>query len=724
MTPRAVPALTLLLAAAAAPACHGRREPPPQPPEDQVWLSAQALERGHVKVASVSEQEIVEPVQASGRVAFDDQRVTHVFSPVTGRVSRVVTQPGQKVKRGAPLAAILSPDVGSAFSDVVKAEADLVASEREFHRQQKLFEAGAGSRRDFEAAEDNYRKARAEAERTRQKAALLHAGSLDQVTQEYTIRSYIDGEVMARMANPGVEVQGQYSGGQAVELFTVGDIDRVWVLADVAENDLPRVKLGAEAAVRVVAYPDRVFRGRADFIAHVLDPVSRTARVRVELDNKDWALKPEMYAQVFIATAPHRALVVAREAVVRVNDQSFLFVAAGELPDGRKVFERRRVRVADDGAPELATVLEGARSGESVVVAGSVSREQPAGEAWVSPEQLRSGRIQVEEVKERDVEDAVGLGARLAFDDSRVTHVFSPVTGRITRVLSQLGERVRKGAPLLAIVSPDVGSALSDVVKAEADLTAAQHEYERQKELFEARAAAQKDLEAAEDAYRKARAESQRAQQKTRLLHEGTLDKVTQEFVLRSPIDGEIVARNVNPGMEIQGQYSGAASAVELFTIGDLTQLWVLGDVFEMDLPHILEGDPATIRLDAYPDRVFTGKVDWVGDILDPVTRTAKVRCLLPNPDRLLKPEMYQMVNIAVRGQKMVVVPRRAVVRLGGETVVFVQGGERADGQVVFKRRRVVANEEKPGGEVPILDGLRPGEKVVVRGAIFVLGML
>jgi len=722
MTPRAVPALVLLLAAAAA--CHGQREPAPQPPEDQVWLSAQQMERGHVKVASVSEQEIVEPVQAGGRITFDDQRVTHVFSPVTGRVGRVLAQPGQKVRKGTPLAAILSPDVGSAFSDVVKAEADLVASGREFRRQEKLVEARAGSRRDYEAAEDAYRKARAEAERARQKAALLHAGTLDEVTQEYLIRSYIDGEVMARMANPGVEVQGQYSGGQAVELFTVGDIDRVWVLADVAEGDLPRVSPGAEATVRVVAYPDRVFRGRVDFIAHVLDPTSRTARVRVELDNRDWALKPEMYAQVSIATPPHRALVVPRDAVVQVNDQTFLFVAAGERADGRKVFQRRRVRVADDGSPELAQVLEGAKSGDVVVVAGSVSPDQPNGEAWVSPEQLQSGRIRVEEVVERDVEDAVALGARLAFDDSRVTHVFSPVTGRITRVLSRLGERVRKGAPLLAIVSPDVGSALSDTVKAEADLTAAQHEYERQKELFEARAAAQKDLDAAEDGYRKARAEYQRARQKTRLLHEGTLDRVTQEFVLRSPIDGEIVARNVNPGMEIQGQYSGAASAVELFTIGDLSQLWALGDVFEMDLPHILEGDPVTIRLDAYPDRVFTGKVDWVGDILDPVMRTAKVRCLVPNPDHLLKPEMYQMANIAVRGQKMVVVPRRAVIRLGGETVVFVQEGERADGQVVFKRRRVVANEEKPGDKVPILDGLRPGEKVVAEGAIFVVGLL
>ena len=724
MTRRA-PALAAasLLLALAAPACR-RRTPAADPPEDQVWLSPEAMERGHIQVATASEEEVVDPVVAGGRVTFEDLRVTHVFSPVTGRVTRLLAQPGQKVKKGSPLAAVLSPDVGTAFSDLAKAQADLVASEREYRRQEQLLAAHASPLRDFETAEDNYRKARAEFERAREKAALLRSGAVDAATQEYLIRSYIDGEVMARMVSPGVEVQGQYSGGTAVELFTVGDIDRVWVLADVAEADLSRVKVGAEASIRVVAYPDRVFRGRVERVAATLDPVLRTARVRLSLDNQDWSLKPEMYAQVSIATQPRRALVVPRDALVRVNDQTFLFVAGGRTPDGRMVFQRRRVRVSEESFGDRIPVLEGAKAGDGVVVRGSISRDQPNDEAWITAAQMKAAKIRVEEVRERDVEDAVRVGGRLAFDDQRVTHVFSPVTGRITRVLADVGQRVRKGAPLVAIVSPDVGSAASDAVKARADLTAAEHEYQRQKELFEARAGAQRDLEVAEGNYRKARAEYQRSLEKTRLLQEGTVDQVTQEFVLRSPIDGEIVARNVSPGTEIQGQYSGASNVVELFTIGDLTRLWVLGDVYEMDLPRIHEGDQVSIRVAAYPDRVFQGTVDWVGDVLDPGTRTAKARIVLPNPERLLKPEMYQMVTIAVPGKQVLAVPRRALVRLGDATVVFVEGGQTPDGKFAFKRRRVIANEEKGGGVVPILDGLKAGERVIVEGAIFAVGAL
>src|SRR5262249_36259474 len=152
-------------------------------------------------------------VAAGGKVTFDDLKVTHVYSPVTGRVTRVLANPGQRVKKGTPLCAIASPDVGTAFSDVAKANADLQAAEHEYRRQQELLEATAAAPKALENAEDNYRKAKAEYDRARQKAQLLRSGSVDTVTQEYTLRAPIDGEVIARNVNPGIEVQGQYSGG-------------------------------------------------------------------------------------------------------------------------------------------------------------------------------------------------------------------------------------------------------------------------------------------------------------------------------------------------------------------------------------------------------------------------------------------------------------------------------------------------------------------------------
>jgi cobalt-zinc-cadmium efflux system membrane fusion protein len=694
-----------------------------KPPEDEVWLTPDEMNKARVQMATIQEREVDKFITAGGKIAFDDLRVTHVFSPVTGRVTRVLAQPGERVKKGAPLLAIISPDIGTAVSDVVKAQADLAASEREFRRQQKLAAAQAGPQRDLEAAEDAYRKAQAEFARAKQKQELLKWGSIDSVTQEYILRSQIEGQIVSRTVNPGMEVQGQYSGGTAQELFTIGELDQVWALADVSDQDFPRVHQGAEVTLKAVAYPDREFKGTVDWVSSTLDPTVRTAKVRCSLPNPDRALKVEMYATVTIAVQGKKALAVPRDALVRINDQTVVYVANGKTPDGWSVFKRRRINVVDDGEPDLA-VLSGLSPGEQVVIQGAISAEPANDEAWITGKQLEAASVKLAVAREQDVELTVSVGGKVAFDDLKVTHVFSPVGGRVMKVFGQLGQMVAKGSPLAAIASPDVGSAVSDLLKAKADLTAADHEYRRQQELYAAHATAQKDLETAEGNFRKAKAEYDRAQLKSALLRSGSVDEVTQEYTLRSPIAGEIVARSVNPGVEIQGQYSGASNPLELFTIGELDPIWVFADVYEMDLSRIQPGAPVSVRSPLFPNEVFRGKVDWISDALDPVMRTAKVRCSLSNPRRLLKPEMYQIVTISAPAKAILAVPRSAVLRLGDETVVFVAAGQRADGKVVFKRRQVVVNEEETGDLIPVLNGLKAGDTIVVDGAIFLAGLV
>ena len=231
---------------------------------------------------------------------------------------------------------------------------------------------------------------------------------------------------------------------------------------------------------------------------------------------------------------------------------------------------------------------------------------------------------------------------------------------------------MKKGAPLAVIESPDVGNAFADLGKAEADLTAARHDLARQKELYEAHASSQKDYEAAQDNFAKAKAEMDRARQKAAMFRKGTADAVTQELTLRAPIDGEVIARNMNPGAEVQGQYAGG-TAVELFTIGELDNVWVLADVFEMDLGQVHKGAPVTLKVVAYPDRVFSGTVDYISDSLDPVARTARVRCSVANPTRQLKPEMYATVSIGVAGNEVAALARTAVLHIADQTVIFVE---------------------------------------------------
>jgi cobalt-zinc-cadmium efflux system membrane fusion protein len=286
----------------------------------------------------------------------------------------------------------------------------------------------------------------------------------------------------------------------------------------------------------------------------------------------------------------------------------------------------------------------------------------------------------------------------------------------VVKITAELGGRVKKGDPLAVIESPDIGSAVSDVHKAEADMIAAEHDYKRKKDLFEQKAGSAADLETAEDNWRKAKAEVERARQKAFLLRAGSVDSVTQSYTLVSPIDGEVLMRNINPGIEVQGQYGGG-TATELFTVGEVDKVWVLGDLYEMDLARVHIGTPAVVTVVTYKDKVFKGQVDWVSGMLDPSTRTAKVRCTFDNPDKLLRPEMYATVQISVDQTRALAIPRGALLRLGEYKVVFVEVGE-GEGRVRFERVPVDVDEGESSQWLEVKHGLTAGQKIVVSGAI------
>jgi cobalt-zinc-cadmium efflux system membrane fusion protein len=349
--------------------------------------------------------------------------------------------------------------------------------------------------------------------------------------------------------------------------------------------------------------------------------------------------------------------------------------------------------------------------------------QPPQGEALLSPQQMETLRIATDQVQQREVGGELITSGRIAFDDLRVAHVFSPVTGRVTSIHAQLGQRVAKGAALAGLQSPDLGSAIADLRKAEADLVAAGHELRRQKELFEARAGSKRDLEQAEDNELKARAEVNRARAKARLLHGNSFDAASQEYLLRSPIAGEIIARNVNPGTEVQGQYSGGTS-LELFTVGSLEEVWVLADIFEIDLPSVRVGAPVNVSVIAYPERKFQGRVDWISGALDATTRTARLRCTLENRGRELRPEMYATVGVAVPTTRALAIPRDALLRLGDQTVVFAVLGKNESGLTRFARRVVKVDESVTGDYLPVKQGLNPGDTIVVHGGLLLSGLI
>jgi cobalt-zinc-cadmium efflux system membrane fusion protein len=353
-------------------------------------------------------------------------------------------------------------------------------------------------------------------------------------------------------------------------------------------------------------------------------------------------------------------------------------------------------------------------SSEPKVAPATATSLPPPGEVWIDPEQMKEAGIVIEPVEEQSVDDTILTSGRVTFTDIDVGHVFSPVTGRVMKVIAQLGQHMKKGEPLAIIQSPDVGQFSSDLGKADADLIAAQRDYKREKELWEKHATSQKDFETAEDTYRKAKAEKDRALQKASLLRSGNVNMVDQSYTLPSPIEGEVLMRNLSLGVEVQGQYSGGASQ-ELFTVGRTGEVWVLGDLFELDMSRVTVGAVASVHVIAYPGKVFEGRVDWVSRILDPTMRTAKVRCTFDNPSNLLKPEMYATV---------LALPKGSVLRSMDETIVFVERGNTETGKLRLVRVPVVVDEGESSDWLPVSKGLEKGTRVVTHGGVLLLGLL
>src|SRR5262249_11665539 len=150
----------------------------------------------------------------------------------------------------------------------------------------------------------------------------------------------------------------------------------------------------------------------------------------------------------------------------------------------------------------------------------------------------------------------------------------------------------------------------------------------------------------------------------------------------------------------------GGGQALELFTVGELTKVWVIADVYEMDIARVKVGSRANVKVVAYSGKNFEGKVDWVSGTLDPTTRTAKGRCTFDNSDNLLKPEMYATVQISVEERQALAIPRGALLRLGEQTVVFVQTGNTPEGKLKFERIPVTVDEGEGSKWVPVTHGL------------------
>ncbi len=296
-------------------------------------------------------------------------------------------------------------------------------------------------------------------------------------------------------------------------------------------------------------------------------------------------------------------------------------------------------------------------------------------------------------------------------DVNRTIHVTSQGTGRVIDLRVKLGDYVRKGQLLLSIYSSDLAGAYSDYQKAVADERLAKKSLDRAQLLFSRGASAQKDLEQAQDAEDKAQADVHNTEQHVRILG-GNPDSPSTTIELRAPVAGTIVEQNV-AGFE---GIKSLDNSPNLFTIADLSQVWVVCDVYENDLGEVHMGDPADVRLNAYADKTYHGTIQDISRVLDPNLRSAKVRVVLTNSDGSLRPGMYAVATFrSKKVQPRLVVPGTAIMRLQDKDWVFRKEGANRFRQVEVQSERTLDN-----GMQQLRDGaVKAGDQIIANALEF-----
>jgi cobalt-zinc-cadmium efflux system membrane fusion protein len=321
------------------------------------------------------------------------------------------------------------------------------------------------------------------------------------------------------------------------------------------------------------------------------------------------------------------------------------------------------------------------------------------------PELFKTARAQT-----RSLPTEVTANGTVSPDVNRTIHVTSLGGGRVVDLKVKLGDAVAKGQTLLVISSPDLSGAFSDYQKAKADEVLSHKALDRSQMLYDRGAIAAKDLEAAQDAEDKAKVDVETADHRVRILGSDPAHP-SPLIELKAPVAGTIVEQNVAGSEGVKS----LDNTPNLFTIANLAEVWVVCDVFENDLGEVHLQDAAEIHLNAFTDRVFRGKVADISRVLDPNTRSAKVRIVLGNSDGALRPGMFALAKF--RSRKLtdrVVVPSTAIMRLHDKDWVF-----RREGDKQFRKITVQADGLAPDGMQEIREGLKPGDEVVINALEF-----
>ena len=363
---RAARMAAILLACAALGACGAKtteataEEPAIEHKGERVIVPAGSPLRERLKIEPAGLRDVRHHLAVPASVEAEPTRLARISPPVAGRISKLHVKFGDEVKVGQALFDLDSPDIASAQSDYLRAQSTLAQSERNVARQQDLGEHGIGAKRDVEQAQTERDLARQELQRAKLRLGVLGGGS-GRLGASITVTSPIAGRVIDLACAPG-----EFRNDLSVPLMTVADLSTVWVTANVQERDLRLVEKGEEAMASFVAYPGETFPGHVLLVGDLLEPDTRTIKVRVAFDNAKQRLKPGMFSTVTFTSPAVSSVVIPTPALVLSGDKSCVYV---EIAPGE--YERRAV-VPGEQQSDVTLITHGLDAGARVVTVGAV----------------------------------------------------------------------------------------------------------------------------------------------------------------------------------------------------------------------------------------------------------------------------------------------------------------------------------------------------------------
>ncbi|MGH2644716.1 MAG: efflux RND transporter periplasmic adaptor subunit, partial [Chitinophagaceae bacterium] len=318
--------------------------------------------------------------------------------------------------------------------------------------------------------------------------------------------------------------------------------------------------------------------------------------------------------------------------------------------------------------------------------------------------------LQIDTVEYRKFENSITLNGKVTANQDNVVQVFPMVSGKIQDIHVMLGDHVNKGQILGVIKSPEMAGYSSSLINAQTNLEVTQKNLQAAKEMFEGGLSSQQDYIAAKASYQQALAELARVKEVIQVNGGGTQGN----YLVTAPISGFIIEKNATNGMDIRSDNGN-----DLFTISDLKNIWVIGDVYESNIPNVHLGDSVDITTLSYPDTIFHGKIDKVMNVLDPVNKVMTVRVPLPNPGYLLKPQMFASVTVLEpENKEMLAVPSSAVIFDHSQYYVLVFNSRT---NVVITPVQIVKTTRKI---TYISGGVQEGQRVIASQALLIYGAL